>query len=222
MYGINNKYVVVPLTFPVDFAGGKTSDIIDMKNYNQAEIYIMTGAVITAQFAVTLLQGISVSVCATALKFPVYYQTGCMLKYDGASSSVPAAAGETATGAATGVGTVIEDRGGILVLSDHNSTAFVDNEVLTFSGGKTAVVDGILYNEDIMVPTALTATNTFNITNVSDVHKTYCIPVNSAMLAAGNKCIGITLGDPTLCVGAVFAILSGPRYAGTPGETAIY
>jgi len=222
MHGINNLYTVVPLVFPVDNAGTVTSNIISLKNYNQAEIYIMTAAAMTKTSAVTLHQGVSVSSCATSLSFTKYYQTGCKLKYDGASSSVAAAAGETATGAGTGVGTVYEDRGGVLILYDWNSTAFVDNEVLTFSGGKLAVVDGVLYDEDIMVPTDAVS-DTFNITQVLDLNKLYCIPVNGAMLNQGMDCIELNLSDcdsPTLL--AAWVILSEPRYAGMPSPTAIY
>jgi hypothetical protein len=222
MHGINNKYVVVPILFPVDNAGVVVSDVINLKNYNQAEIYLMTAAAMTKTSALTLHQGVSVGSCATALPFTKYYQTGCKLKYDGASSNVGAAAGETATGASTAVGTVVEDRGGILILADWNSTAFVDNEVLTFSGGKTAVVDGIRYDEDIMVPTDAVA-NTFNITQVLDVNKLYCIPVNGAMLDQGMTCIELNLADcdsPTIL--AAWVILSEPRFAGNPSPTAIY
>ena len=223
MLGLNNKYAVVPGWFPVDKDGGGASDIISLKNYHQAEIYLMTGAAFTKTAAVTLHQGVSVSSCATALPFTLYYETGMMLKYDGASSEVAAAAGETATGASTAVMTIFEDRGGILVGNKWNSTAFVDNEVLTFSGGKTAVVDGIRYNEDIMVPTVLAADiNTFNITQVLDVNKIYCIPVNSSMLNEGMDCIEVNIADTDTALMACWYILSQPRFAGIPMETAIY
>ncbi|MCJ7564813.1 MAG: hypothetical protein MUP52_09525 [Candidatus Aminicenantes bacterium] len=224
MHGLNSKYVVVPGWFPKDAGGGaRASDIISLKNYSQAEIYLMVGDTITAAMDVTLHQGTSVSSCATALPFEKYYQTGIMLKYDGASSGFPAARGETATGAGTAVGTVYEDKGGILVLYDHNVTAFVDNEVLTFSGGKTAVVDGVLYNEDIMVPTELAvAVNTFSITNIPDVNKIYCIPVNSKMLNQGMDCIEVNVSDPTLALMAIWFILSEPRFMTNPPPTAIY
>lgn len=222
MWGINNKYVVVPILFPVDNAGAVVSDIISLKNYNQAEIYLMTAAAMTKTAAVTLHQGVSVSSCATALAFTKYLQTGMRLKYDGASSVTPAAAGETATGAGGGVCTVYQDSGGIITGYDWNSTAFVDNEVLTFSGGKTGVVDGIRYDEDIMIPCTAVA-NTFNVTQVLDVNKLYCIPIDGSMLAAGMDCIELNLADcdsPTLLT--AWAILSEPRYVGTPGPTAIY
>jgi len=222
MIGLNSKYVVVPLVFPVDNAGTVTSDIISLSRYNQAEIYIMTAAAFTKTSAVTLTQGVSVSSAATALAFGKYYETGMMLKYDAPSTGVAAAAGETATGAGGGICTVFEDRGGVIVGYNWNSTAFVDNELLTFSGGKTATVDGIRYNEDVMIPRVATA-NTFAITQVLDINKTFMIPVNSAMLTGGMDCIRLNMGDcdsPSLL--AAFAILSEPRYAGTPGETAIY
>ena len=224
MYGLNNDYAVVPLLFPVDNAGVVVSDIISLKNYSRAELYIMTAAAFTKTATVTLHQGASVSSCATALAFEKYYQTGCLLKYDGASSGIGAVRGETATGAGGGVGYVYEDLGGTLVLYDWNSTAFIDNEVLTFSGGKTAVVNGVLYNEDIMVPTELAvAVNTFTITAVTDVNKIYCIPVNSSMLTQGFDCIELNISDcdsPSLLAG--WAILSGARTMGNPPPTAIY
>ena len=221
MLGINNKYAVVAGWYPVDKDGGGASNIISLKNYNQAEIYIMVGSTMTKTAAVTLDQGVSVSSCDTTLGFETYYEQGLKLKYDGASSTTPAAAGETATGAATGVGTVYEDRGNELVLYNWSSTAFVDNEVLTFSGGKTAVVNGTLFDEDAMIPRTATA-NTFNITQVLDVSKIFMIPVNGAMLTDGNDCIEVNIADPDTCIMACFYVLSEPRYSETPMPTAIY
>ena len=111
MLGLNNKYAVVPGWFPVDKNGGGNSDIISLKNYHQAEAYIITGAAVTQTAAVTMQQGVDVATVATALPFTLYYETGLMLKYDGASTDVAAAPGETATGAATGVMTILEDLG---------------------------------------------------------------------------------------------------------------
>lgn len=224
MIGLNNKWAVVPGWFPIDKNGGGNSDIINMKNYHQAEAYIITGAAVTQTAAVTMEQGISVSDCTTALPFELYYTTGMMLKYDGASTGVAAAAGETATGAGGGIMTINEDLGGILIGHWDNVTAFVDNEVLTFSGGKTAVVDGIRYNEDIMVPTALAAgVDTFNITQVLDVNKIFMIPINSSMLNENMDCIELVIADPlTPSLMVCFYILSQPRYAGLPMQTAIY
>jgi hypothetical protein len=155
------------------------------------------------------------------LPFETYYEQGLKLKYDGESSTTPAAAGETATGAATGVGTVYEDRGNELVLYNWNSTAFDDNEVLTFSGGKTAVVNGTLYDEDAMIPRTATA-NTFNLTQVLDVNKIFMIPINGAMLTDGMDCIKLTVGDLTAAILGCFYVLSEPRYSETPMPTAIY
>jgi len=222
MLGLNKQYAVVPLTFPVDHAATLVSDIISLKNYHQAEIYIATAAAFTKTAAVTMQQGNAVNSAATALGFTLYYTTGMMLKYDGASTGVAAAAGETATGAGGGIMTINEDLNGILIGHWDNVTAFVDNEVLTFSGGKTAVVDGIRYNEDIIVPSTAVA-NTFNIVQVLDVNKLFMIPINSSMLADNMDCIELNIADmdsPTLL--AVWAILSQPRYAGLPMQTAIY
>ncbi len=223
MEGYMHNYHVVTLEVPVDHAGTLVSNIISLKNYQMAELYLMTGAAFTKTSAVTLHQGVSVSSCATALGFTRYYEQGCMLDYDTVTvSTKPAAAGETATGASTAVGTVYEDTDGTLVLYNRNATAFVDNEVLTFSGGKIAAVKGTLYNEDILVPRTAIA-NTFNITQVLDVNKIFMIPVSASMLSAGMDCIELNMADmdsPTLM--ACFAILSQPRFKGMPMRTAIY
>ena len=222
MIGLNKEYAVVPLTFPVDNDNALVSDIISLKNYQQAEVYIMTGGTFVLTAAVTMQQGNAVDSAATALSFTLYYETGMMLDYDGESTSTAAAAAETATGAAGGICTIIEDSGKTITGVWDNVTAFVDNEVLTFSGGKTAVVDGTRYNEDIMIPRTAVA-NTFNITQVLDVNKIYMIPVNSSMLSDGMDCIELNVADcDTVTVVAAFAILSQPRYAGTPMQTAIY
>ena len=224
MLGLNKQYAVVPLTFPVDHAATLVSDIISLKNYHQAEVYLMTGGTFVKTAAVTMQQGNAVNSAATALGFTRYYETGMMLDYDGASTGVAAASLETAQGAGGADMTILEDTGKTLIGWWDDVTAFVNNEVLTFSGGKTAVVDGIRYNEDIILPKALTAgVNTFNITQVLDVNKIFMIPINSSMLADGMDCIELNIADmDSVTVLAAWAILSQPRYAGLPMQTAIY
>ena len=224
MIALNKEYAVIPLVFPVDKVAAWTGQVFSMKNYHQAEIYFMTGGTFVLSALVTLDQGPTIADCDTALGFDLYYTTGMMLKYDGASTGVGAAPGETAQGAGGGIITINEDLNGILIGHWDNVTAFVDNEVLTFSGGKTAVVDGIRYNEDIMVPTVLAAgTDTFTVTQVLDVNKIFMIPVNSSMLAEGLDCVELNMADcDTVTIIAAWAILSQPRYAGMPMPTAIY
>ncbi len=222
MLGLNKQYAVVPLTFPADHAGTLVSDIINLKNYSQAEVYIMKGAVFTKTAAVTMQQGNSVATAATALGFTRYYETGMMLDYDGASTGVAAASLETAQGAGGADMTILEDTGKTLIGWWDDVTAFVNDEVLTFSGGKTAVVDGIRYNEDILLPKVAVA-NTFNITQVLDINKIFMIPITSSMLADGMDCIELNIADmDSVTVLAAFAILSQPRYAGLPMQSAIY
>jgi len=222
MLGLNKQYAVVPLTFPADHAATLVSDIISLKNYHQAEVYLMTGATFVKTAAVTMQQGNAVNSAATALEFTRYYETGMMLDYDGASSGTPSAPADTAQGAAGGDMTILEDTGKTLIGWWDDVTAFVDNEVLTFSTGRTAVVDGIRYNEDILLPKTATA-NTFDITQVLDVNKLFMIPVNSSMLNDGLDCIELNIADmDSTTVLAAFAILSQPRYAGLPMQTAIY
>jgi hypothetical protein len=218
MNGINKDFVVVPLIWPISQDGALTSDIFSMKNYDQADIYIQIGTV-TKAGAVTLSQGTVVSTAATSLPFVNYFSTGFILDYDGASTDVPAAAGETATGAGGGIGYVYKDLGNRLICYAQNGTAFVDNEVLTFSGGKTAVVNGTLKNEDIMVPRTA-ASDTFNATAVAN--KTYCIPVNGSMLTDGYDTIKVSIADMDTTGVGCFVVLSNPRYVGNPPETAIY
>ncbi len=222
MEGYGKKYHLAVGWNPIDKAGGGQSDIISMKNYNVAEFWIITGAAITATFAVTMQQGVSVSSCATALAFTRYFDSGCRLKYDTVTvSQAAAAAGETVTGASTAVGTVYEDTGGEVILYNRNETAYVDNEVLTFSGGKIAAAQGVLFDEDIMIPRVATA-NTFNVTQVHDANRRFMVPIHSSMLAAGNDCVALTIADPTLAVCTCFVILSEPRYKNIPMPTAIY
>jgi len=163
MEGYGKKYHLAVGWNPIDKDGGGQSDIICMKGYQMAEFWIITGAAVTETAAVTMHQGTSVSAAATTLAFTRYFDSGCRLAYDGGSVETAAAAEETAIGASTASGYVYNDTGGksgVVTLYGRDETAYVDNEVLTFSGGKTAVVNGVLYDEDIMIPRTATD-NTF-------------------------------------------------------------
>ncbi len=225
MEGYAKGYHLVVGWHPIDKNGGGQSDIISLKNYQMAEFWIITGAAVTATAAVTFHQGISVSSCATALTFTRYFDSGCRLAYDGGSVETPAAADETAIGAATASGYVYQDTGGktgVVTLYGRDETAYVDNEALVFSGGKTAVVNGVLYDEDIMIPRVATA-NTFNITLVHDANRRFMIPISASMLNAGMDCVELNIGDPgTPSLMCCFVVLSEPRYHNIPMPTAIY
>ena len=222
MEAYGKKYHLAVGWNPIDKNGGGPSDIVCMKGYDMAEFWIITGAAVTASAAVTMFQGTTVATAATALAFTRYFDSGCMLKYDGASTQTPAAVAETATGAAAAVGTIYQDRNGLLVLYNRNETAYVDNEVLTFSGGKTAVVDGTLFNEDIMGPRTATA-NTFTITLVHDANRRFMVPISSSMLTAPNDCVALTIGDPgTPSLMCCFVVLTSSRFANMPMQSAIY
>ena len=221
MEGYGKKYHLAVGWNPIDKAGGGQSDIVCMKGYAMAEFWLITGAAITATFAVTMFQGVSVAAAATALAFTRYFDSGCRLKYDGESSGVAAAAAETATGAGAAVGTVYQDLGNEVILYNRNETAYVDNEVLTFSGGKTAVVNGTLFAEDIMVPRVATA-NTFDVTQVHDANRRFMVPISASMLTAPNDCVALTIADPTLAICTCIVILTECRYANMPMPTAIY
>ncbi len=220
MDGINNIFVKVPMTFPtVDQTGTVSSDIISLKNYNHVDLYITVGAIGKAA-AVTLDKSAAVAAATADCAFTRYYSTGFILDYDGASVSTPAAAGETVTGAGGGIGYIYKDQGNRLICYAHNGTTFVDNEVLTFSGGKTAVANGIQKNEDIMVPRTATS-NTFDIAAVAN--KQYCIPIDSSMLGEDYDCIQVEIADcDTVTHLAIDAICTEPRYIGMEPETILY
>jgi hypothetical protein len=220
MQRINNDYMVVPLTFPtVDQTSTISSDIFSMKNWGHADIVIQVGPIGKAA-AVTLNKSAAVAAATEALAFSRYLSTGFVLKYDGASVDTPAAAGETVTGAGGGIGYVYKDLGDRVICYAFNGTTFVDNEALTFSGGKTAVADGIQINEDIMVPRTASS-NTFNLAAVAS--KQYVIPIDGSDLGDGYDCAQVEIADcDTATHVAIFAILSQPRYSGEIPETALY
>lgn len=208
------------MLFPtIDQTSTVSSDIISMKNWRHADIHIAVGPIGKAA-AVTLKKSAAVAAASTAMSFSKYLSTGFRLKYDGASVDTPAAAGETVTGAGGGIGYVYEDLGGKLVCYAHNGTTFVDNEVLTFSGGKTAVADGIQYDEDILVPRTASS-DTFNLAAVAS--KEYVIPVDASDLGDGYDCVQVEIADcDTATHLCIWADLSDPRYAAEIPETAIY
>jgi hypothetical protein len=217
---INIDYAKVPLLFPTtDQTSTVSSDIASMKNYGHVDLCINVGSIGKAA-AVTLEKSAAVAAASTSLSFTKYYSTGFILDYDGASSETPAAAAETVTGDGGGIGYVYKDLGGRLICYAHNGTAFVDDEVLTFSGGKTATADGIQKNEDIMVPRTATS-DTFDLAAVDD--KQYIIPIDAADLEDGYDCIQVEIAD---CESAthlsIDAIFSKPRYGSEIPETVLY
>jgi len=218
--GLNKDYAIVPMTFPtIDQTSTISSDILSMKLFRHADIVIQVGPIGKAA-AVTLNKSAAVAAATVSLAFTRYYSTGFILEYDGASVDTPAAADETVTGAGAGVGYVYKDLGGKLVCYAYNGTTFVDNEVLTFSGGKTAVANGIQKNEDIMVPRTASS-NTFNLAAVAS--KQYIIPLDAADLLDGYDCFQVEIADcDTATHVSIFAILSGLRYGGEIAETALY
>ena len=221
MEGINNKFVVVPLLFAQQHDGALVGDVISLKNYNHADIFVMIGNTLGQAGAITLHKGATVGGSpSVALAFTRYFSTGFVLKYDGPSSSAPAAVGETISGAGGGAGTIVKDLGDRLICHSYNGTTFVDNETVTCSGGKTVVANGIQINEDIMVPRTA-ASNTFNVAAV--VNKMYCIPIDSDVLGDDYPCVELNVADLNTTDIAAWAVLTGPRYiSGDEPETAIY
>lgn len=216
----NAGYTIVPMIFPITQDGALTSDILNLKNFAHADVYIQIGTV-TKAGAVTLHQGTSVSAAATALTFTKYFSTGFRLKYTGASTGTPAAAGETVTGAGGGVGYVYQDTGSEVIGYYFNGTTYVTGETLTFSGGKTAVANGIQIDTDIMVPRTASS-NTFDAGEGAVAARQYCIPIDASMLTDGYSCIEVHIADMDTTGVCAFAVLSDGRYMGNPTPTAIY
>jgi len=219
MNGQNALFTVVPLIFPITQDGALTSDIFSMKNFDQADIYIQIGTV-TKAGAVTLSQGTAVSAATTSLPFTKYFSTGFVLKYTTPTVAEKFTAGETITGAGGGVGYVSEDLGDRVICYAHNGTTFVDGEVLTGgTSGKLAKANGIQINEDIMVERTASS-NTFNCAAVAA--KQYSIPINSSMLTDGYDTVKVSIADMDSSGQGCFVVLSKPRFAGSPMDTAIY
>jgi hypothetical protein len=217
---VNIDYVKVPLLFPTtDQTSTVSSDIASMKNYGHVDLCINVGSIGKAA-AVTLEKSAAVAAASTSLSFTKYYSTGFILDYDGASSETPAAAGETVTGDGGGVGYVYKDLGNRVICYAHNGTTYVDDETLTFTGGKTATADGIQKNEDIMVPRTATS-DTFDLAAVDD--KQYIIPIDAADLEDGYDCIQVEIADcDTVTHLSIDAIFSKPRYGSEIPETVLY
>lgn len=223
MQRVNKDYVKVPLTFPtVDQTSTVSSDIASMKNYNHVDLFITVGSIGKAA-AVTLNKSAAVAAATVALEFTNYLSTGFILEYDGASVETAAAAGETVTGAGGGIGYVYKDLGNKVICYAFNGTTYVDNEVLTFSGGKTAVANGIQKNEDIMVPRSTASATTYTFDLAAVANKQYCIPIDADMLGEDYDCVQVEIADcDTVTHLSIDAIFSEPRYMGDPPETAIY
>lgn len=216
----NNKIHTVPILWADSQDGALVGDVISMKNYRQADFYVMVGAVIGKAGAITFHKGTSVDGSpSTALAFTRRRETGFKLKYDAPSVDTPAAVGETISGAGGGAGTIVKDTGTELICYAYNGTTFVDNELITCSGGKTMTADGIQFNEDILVEVAVSS-NTFNVDDVG--YKLYHIPISAEDLGDGYDCVELNVADLDTTELAAWVNLSGPRFMQDIPETAIY
>lgn len=212
-------YQVTPLIWAYSHDGAIASDIISLKNYKQADLFLMIGAV-TKAAAVTVKKGANVTTCETACAFSRFYKTGFVLDYDGASNETVEAAGAAFTGAGGGAGVVFQDTGNKIIGYEYNGTTFVDNETVTFtSSGRTVVANGIQKNEDILVPMTASS-NTFNIEAVAN--RLYKIPITSDMLGDGYDTVCLNIADADTTLYAAFAVLYGARYSAEIPETALY
>jgi len=219
MQAYGKDHVVIPLLWATQQDGALVSDIFSMKNYRQADIYVMLGATVGQAGAITLHKGASVSTAATTLAFTKRLETGFKLKYTTPSTDTPGAAGETVAGNGGAAATLYKDTGTELICYAFDNDTFVDGETVTLSGGKTVVADGIQINEDIMVPVAVTS-NTFNCSAYG--YKLYMIPISAEDLGDGYDCVELNVADLNTTDLAAWAVLSEPRYMAEIAETAIY
>jgi len=216
---MQNLYHVVPLIWAQSKDGAIASDVLSLKNYKQADFFLMIGAV-TKAAAVTMKKGVSVSSCSTALAFTRYYKTGFVLDYDGPSDDKVEAAGAAFTGAGGGAGVVYKDTGSRIYGYEYNGTTFVDNETVTFtSSARTVVADGIQKYEDILIPMTA-ASNTFDIE--ATANRLYKVPISADMLGDGYDCVCMNIADADTTLYAAWAVLYGARYQAEIPETALY
>jgi hypothetical protein len=215
----NFDYHVSPLIWAYSHDGAIATDIISMKNYKQADFFLMIGAVSQAA-AITMKRGANVTTCTTALTFTRYYKTGFILDYDGASNDTVESAAAAFTGAGGGAGVVYKDTGTRIYGYEYNGTTFVDNETVTFtSSGRTVVANGIQKNEDILIPMTATS-NTFNIEAVEN--RLYKVPISSDMLGDGYDTVCMNIADANTTLYAAWVVLYGARYMAEIQETALY
>ena len=217
---MQNLYHVVPLIWAQSKDGAIASDVLSLKNYKQADFFLMIGGTVGQAAAVTMKKGVSVSSCTTALTFTRYYKTGFVLDYDGASDEIVESAAAAFTGAGGGAGVVYKDTGSRIYGYEYNGKTFVDNETVTFTtSGRTVVANGIQKHEDILIPMTASS-NTFNIESNTD--RLYKIPISSDMLGDGYDCVCLNLADANATLMAAWAVLYGARYQAEIPETAIY
>jgi hypothetical protein len=216
----NNMIHTVPILWADSQDGALVGDVISMKNYRQADFYVMVGAVIGKAGAITFHKGTSVGGSpSAALAFTRRNETGFILKYTTPSVDCPAAAAETISGAGGGAGTIVRDTGTELICYAYNGTTFVTGELVTCSGGKTVIADGIQVNEDILVPVAVSS-NTFNVDDVG--YKLYHIPISADDLGDGYDCVELNVADLDTTELAAWVVLSGARNMADIPPTAIY
>ena len=216
------KNHIVPGVWPVDFNDATpTCDYVSMKNYKHLTIHIML-ATAGGTSAVTVSQAKDVAATgAKTLAFIEYLMSGSKWKFTG-KSAADFAVGETVTGAGGASGVVYEVGADYLLRYTVKGTAVVHAATLTSgTSGATATANGIGVNEDIMLP--LACVNTFTMPAV--VNKCYAIEIEASMLDLTNDfdCVAVAIVDPgAAMLGSVVYVLSEPRYAGIPMETAIY
>ena len=221
MSRLTEKFGIVPAVWPCDLnTADNPGDYVSMKNYKHLTVYIFVKTM-GATSAVTMKQAKNVAGSGEkALAFVQYKLTGTKWRFTTLTGAFQV--GETVTGAGGASGVVYEIGADYLLVYTVNATAVVDAETLTGATSlATAVANGVGINEDILLP--LTCASTFTIPAVA--LRSYAIEVEASTLdvANGFDCVRVQVEDPgTAALGAALYILSEPRYAGIPMETAIY
>lgn len=205
-------------------------DYINLKDWNRCSVVLRMGSTVVTTRTLRIQQATNVAGAGVkALNFEAVWRTGCRVYFNPATrNAIAFVLGEVVTGAGGATGAIHAIHGDHLVLHTRNAIAFVAAELITGAGGATAnlLAAAMEVDEDILCRQVLpAAVNTFVAPAVAN--KTYVIEFSAADLDADN---GFTclLADISAVGGAddtgrsVNYILSGPRYAGEPMNTAIY
>ncbi len=205
-------------------------DYISLKNYNRCSVVMQMGSTVVTTRTLRIQQARNVAGAgAKALTFEAIWRTGARLNFDPTTRNALAfVVGEVVTGAGGGTGVIHQIHADHLIIHTWNGVAFVASELITGAAGATAnlLAAGFYVHEDILCRDELpAAVNTFVAPAVPGM--TYVVEIAASMLdvSEGFDCI---LADISAVGGAddtgrsVTYILSEPRYANEPMETAIY
>ena len=225
-------FTIVPSVPPGNAAANAlvhAGDYVSLKNYERCSVVLKIGTAITTR-TLRIRQATNVAGAGVkALNFAAIWRTGARLYFDPDTLAGAYQVGEAVVGAGGGSGTIHSIHADHLVIHTHNGIAYVASEVITgaVSGATADLIGASFYvDEDILCREELAApANTFVAPAVSN--KVYVGEFKGADLDVTNgyDCVladifAVGAADDT--ARSVDYILSQPRYANEPMETAIY